>query len=129
LNYLLDTHIWLRTQLEPQRLSRRVQTVVSDPRHRLWLSPVSVVEFGMLHRKQRLTLIEPPATWLPKAMAGLHEAVTTHEVALLANHYLGQLEDPADRILAATAHTYNLCLITADTKLAALPGIDILDNG
>jgi PIN domain nuclease of toxin-antitoxin system len=128
MNYLLDTHIWVRTQLEPNRLSRRVQRVVSDPRSELWLSPISVVEFGMLHRKHRFTLEESPSTWLPKAILGIHEAVTTHEIALLSQRYLGAVKDPADRVIAATAAVYRLCLITADGELAGLKDIEILDN-
>ena len=39
---LLDTHIWLWSTLEPQRLARRVGKALADPANELWLSPVSV---------------------------------------------------------------------------------------
>jgi len=39
---LLDTHIWVWSQLEPDRLSPQVRTALEDPEAELWLSPISV---------------------------------------------------------------------------------------
>lgn len=39
---LLDTHIWLWSVLEPERLSRRVSKEIQDMSNELWLSPISV---------------------------------------------------------------------------------------
>ena len=128
MNYLLDTHIWVWSQDESHRLGRRVQRVLNDPRSELWLSPMSMVEFGMLDRKHKFNLKEPAQTWLPKATAALHEAVMTNEVALASHRYLTVLKDPADRIIAATAAVYGLCLITADGLIGGLKDIEVLDN-
>jgi PIN domain nuclease of toxin-antitoxin system len=128
MNYLLDTHIWVWSQDEAHRLGRRVQRVLNDPRSELWLSPMSLVEFGMLDRKHKFHITEPAHTWLPKATAGLHEAVMTNEIALVSHRYLGVLKDPADRIIAATAAVYDLCLITADGLITGLKDIEILGN-
>ena len=51
---LLDTHIWLWSTLEPQRITRRVQKALADPANELWLSPVSVGELIVLLRKNVL---------------------------------------------------------------------------
>jgi PIN domain nuclease of toxin-antitoxin system len=128
MNYLLDTHIWVWSQDEAHRLGKRVQRVLSDSRTERWLSPMSLVEFGMLDRKHKFNLKVPAQLWLPKAVAGFHEAVMTNEVALASQRYLGVLQDPADRIIAATAAVYGLCLITADGQLVKLKDIEILDN-
>ena len=125
---LLDTHIWVRTQLEPGRLSRRVQKVLSDSRSELWISPMSVAEFWMLHRKKRIELDELPEDWLPKALMGLREAPVINEVATVSGRYLDTLPDPADRIIAATAAVYSLRLVTADDALCALKDIEVLPN-
>ena len=45
---LLDTHIWLWSTLEPQRLTRRVDKALRNPVNELWLSPVSVGELVVL---------------------------------------------------------------------------------
>jgi len=43
-NLLLDTHIWLWSQLEPKKLGRRVTSELSNTGNELWISPVSVWE-------------------------------------------------------------------------------------
>ena len=50
---LLDTHIWVWSHLEPERLAKRVAVALVDPSNELWLSPVSVWEFlVVVHRRQ-----------------------------------------------------------------------------
>jgi PIN domain nuclease of toxin-antitoxin system len=48
---LLDTHIWLWSVLEPERLSRRVSKEIQDMSNELWLSPISVWELIVLWQK------------------------------------------------------------------------------
>src|SRR5262245_15865275 len=45
LKLLLDTHIWLWSQLAPERLSKKVARALEAPTSELWLSPISVWEF------------------------------------------------------------------------------------
>jgi PIN domain nuclease of toxin-antitoxin system len=127
---LLDTHIWLWSTLEPQRLTRRVDKALADPANELWLSPVSVGELIVLLRKGRLTLPNDVAAWVAKTMEDLQltEAPLTVEVALaiaLINFPHG---DPADHFLAATAKVFDLTLVTGDEHLLHLPGIRVLAN-
>jgi PIN domain nuclease of toxin-antitoxin system len=53
---LQDTHIWLWSLLEPDRLARRVAEELEKPDNELWLSPVSVWEFLILVEKGRVSL-------------------------------------------------------------------------
>jgi PIN domain nuclease of toxin-antitoxin system len=80
---LLDTHIWLWSALDPQRLTRRLHKALVDPANELWLSPASVGELIVLLRKGRLTLPDDVAAWVAKTMADLQltEAPLTVEVA------------------------------------------------
>ena len=55
---LLDTHIWIWSVGEPQRLTRRVAKELDDAQNELWLSPVSIWEALLLHRKHRLKIPE-----------------------------------------------------------------------
>lgn len=41
---LLDTHIWLWYLLGDQRFPMHLQTVITDPKTELWLSPISIWE-------------------------------------------------------------------------------------
>jgi len=61
------------------------------------------------------------------ATAGTHEAPLTHEIALIARQ-LPLHQDPADRILAATAQIHDLTLLTADNRLLGLGSIRTLAN-
>ena len=127
---LLDTHIWLWSTLEPQRLTRRVGKALADPANELWLSPVSVAELLVLLRKGRLTLPGDFAAWVAKSMADLQltEAPLTVEVALAISAINFPHGDPADHFLAATAKVFNLTLITADERLIHLREINVLAN-
>jgi PIN domain nuclease of toxin-antitoxin system len=127
---LLDTHIWLWSALEPQRLTSRVEKALADPANELWLSPVSVGELIVLHRKRRLALPNDIAVWVAKTIQDLEliEAPLTVEVALAISSVNVPHGDPADHFLAATAKVFALTLVTADEHLMRLPGIQFLSN-
>jgi PIN domain nuclease of toxin-antitoxin system len=127
---LLDTHIWLWSALDPQRLSRRVDRELSNQDNELWLSPVSVWELSLLHRKGRMKMPQDIPSWVAATMQQLRlaEAPLTVEVALALGTFHFPHADPADHFLAATAKVLNLTLVTADENLMHLPGIQVLAN-
>jgi len=127
---LLDTHIWLWSTLEPERLSRRVDKALADPANELWLSPISVGELIVLLRKGRLTLLNDVAAWVAKTIQDLQltEAPFTVEVALAIASINFPHGDPADHFLTATAKVFDLTLVTADEHLINLPGIHVVSN-
>jgi PIN domain nuclease of toxin-antitoxin system len=127
---LLDTHIWLWSVLEPQRIARRVEHALTDSANELWLSPISIGELIVLLRKKRLELPKDIAAWVATTMADLEltEAPLTVEVALAVSSFNFPHGDPADHFLAATAKTFDLTLVTADDHLLHLPGIRVLSN-
>ncbi|MGA9511667.1 MAG: type II toxin-antitoxin system VapC family toxin [Candidatus Sulfotelmatobacter sp.] len=127
---LLDTHIWLWSTLEPQRLTGRLHKALADPANELWLSPISVGELIVLIRKGRITLPNDAAAWVVKTMQDLEltEAPLTVEVALAISSINFPHGDPADHFLAATAKVFDLTLVTADEHLLHLPGIHVLPN-
>jgi PIN domain nuclease of toxin-antitoxin system len=127
LKLLLDTHIWLWSQLEPERLGRRVQRELLDPLNEQWLSPISVWELALLQRKGRMTIPGNLSDWCSGALAGFFEAPLTHGIALMAEQ-IALHADPADRFLAATAKVLGLTLVTADERLLGLGDIATLAN-
>ena len=124
---LLDTHIWLWNFQDPRRLGRRVLRYLQDKENELWLSPMSTWEALTLNYKGRIQIKEDLATWLARATAGTREAPLTHEIALVARQ-LPLHQDPADRILAATAEVLDLTLVTADQRLLGLGTIRTMAN-
>jgi PIN domain nuclease of toxin-antitoxin system len=127
LRLLLDTHIWLWNFQDPRRLGRRVLRYLQDRENELWLSPMSTWEALTLNQKGRIRIHEDLTTWLTRATAGTHEAPLTHEIALVARQ-LSMHQDPADRILVATAEVLDLTFVTADERLLGLGNIRTLAN-
>jgi len=124
---LLDTHIWLWAVHDPKRLGKRLLQELKNEANELWLSPISTWEVLTLNFKGRVHLHGNLSEWLARATAGTHEAPLTHEIALAARQ-LPLHQDPADRILAATAQVLDLILATADERLLGLGDIRTLSN-
>jgi PIN domain nuclease of toxin-antitoxin system len=127
LRLLLDTHIWLWAIHDPTRLGRRLLHELKNESNELWLSPISTWEALTLNFKGRIHLRGDLVDWLARATAGTREAPLTHEIALIARQ-LPLHQDPADRILAATAQVLDLTLATADARLLGLAEIRTLAN-
>lgn len=130
MKYLLDTHIWLWTSMQPDRLSSRLAKILADPQNELWVSPVSVWELTILCRKGRFRVHPDIPTWVAKTVSDLRltEAPLTIEVVLALSSISFSHGDPADHFLAATAKLFDLTLVTADEKLMKAPGIKVLPN-
>ena len=124
---LLDTHIWLWLLNEPHRVGPHLSRELRDRANELWLSPISVWEALTLYRKRRIQLWPDLEQWLKNATLATHEAPLTHEIAL-ASGLLQMHDDPADRLLAATAQVLDLVLATADQRLLGLGEIRTLAN-
>jgi len=129
-NYLLDTHIWLWSLLEPRRLSKSVEGALTAPGARRWLSPLSVWEALLLIERRRLAVDAPAEEWIREALerAPVEEATVMREVAFASRTIATRHRDPIDRFLAATARVFDLTLVTSDRELFRLPGIRVLKN-
>ncbi|MGA9965213.1 MAG: type II toxin-antitoxin system VapC family toxin [Terriglobales bacterium] len=127
---LLDTHIWLWSVLEPERLSRRVSKEIQDMSNELWLSPISVWELIVLWQKGRMVPSEDIETWVRNALQTLplREAPVTYEVARETGRLQLANRDPADRFLLATAKVFELTLVTADEHLLKSRDVSVLAN-
>ncbi len=129
---LLDTHIWIWSHHEPDRLSTRVTEALVDARNELWLSPISLWEFLVLVQKGKLGVQGglDPRIWIDEAMrkVPMQEAPITRQVAVQSRFMELEHEDPADRFLAATAEVHDLVLVTADRRLLRGKGFRSLAN-
>ncbi len=127
---LLDTHIWIWSHVEPERLSRTVSSALVASENELWLSPISVWEFLLLAERGRLILSGGAQDWIATAWARapLNEAPLNREVALRSRAVRVPHQDPADRFIAATAEVYDLTLVTGDENLLKGKGYAKLGN-
>jgi PIN domain nuclease of toxin-antitoxin system len=129
-NLLLDTHIFLWSMLEPERLSKKVAGELQKQENQLWLSPISSWEIMLLEKKGKIVLDPDSASWLREAFkrVPVKEARINHEIAIQSCLIKLPHQDPADRLLAATAVIYGLTLVTADTRLIGSKVCKLLRN-
>lgn len=113
---LLDTHVWLWMQAEPERLSSDARVALEDERNELHLSAASAWEIAIKYELGRLTLPEPPASYVPSRLQrqGVVGMPIEHRhavaVATLPRHH----RDPFDRLLIAQAQTETMAIVTVD---------------
>jgi PIN domain nuclease of toxin-antitoxin system len=130
LRLLLDTHVWLWSLVDPDRLVRRVRAALGRPGAEVWLSPISVWELLVLTERGRVKLDADARAWAREALerSPVDEAPLTHEVAIRSREVALPHQDPADRFLVATALVYELVLVTADATLIESRACPILPN-
>lgn len=120
---LLDTHIWLwyaegiSERLRPPSVKKLDDARRADG---LVVSAISVWEIGVLSAKGRIQISVPLRDWVENALGvpGILFAPLDAAAAAESTLLPGELhEDPADRILIATARTRNIPLATRDDDI------------
>lgn len=127
---LLDTHIWLWSLRDPDKLAPRVRAELTAARNELWLSPISVWEALLLARRGRVSVEGDATRWIDDMLRATprREAPLTSEVVVASERLELPQRDPADRFIAATAAVYDLTLVTADERLMHAGTIKVLPN-
>jgi PIN domain nuclease of toxin-antitoxin system len=118
-NLLLDTcaMLWLAEGIELTADARKAATD-----GRLNVSPISVWEIANLVRKNRIVLAMPVAKWFRQTMDIMTAAMSELTVEILATSCElpgSPPNDPADRILIATAREASMVLMTRDKQILA----------
>lgn len=128
MNFLPDTHIRLWSLLDPDRLSNRARSQLTEPANTLALSPVSVREALVLAEKGRVLLDPGPWSWIRAALTvrPMRPIPVAFDVALGSRAIRLGHDDPADRFIAATIRVHGLVLATADRSLLRCPDIEVL---
>jgi PIN domain nuclease of toxin-antitoxin system len=119
LNLLLDTHVFLWLQTDPERLGEHLR-VVEDQRTTLLLSAASSWEIAIKYQLGKLPLPEAPERYVPVRMRAIGaEALAVEHPHALAVATLPPLHrDPFDRLLVAQATLLDLTIATADPSVA-----------
>ena len=114
---LLDTHVFLWLQTEPERLGEQLE-LVEDTTNVILLSAASAWEVALKAASGRLQLPEPAPAYVRSRMnaSGLSELPVTHahatHVATLPR--FDDHTDPFDRLLIATAQVESVPVLTFD---------------
>lgn len=128
---VLDTHAWIWWVAGPEQISRRAQEEIdrATEREEVFISSISAWEIALLVRKGRLELTMPVEDWIARteALPFVQFIPLDNRIALRSNHLPGEIhEDPADRIIIATALTLGASLVSKDTRIRNYPHIETI---
>jgi len=127
MTHLLDTNAWLRVVARPDELSPTVRRLISQ--HGILpfgLSAISIWEVTLKARKGKLELLPSTEQWLQSALGRNLVQVLSIDAAIarLANELPGVFhEDPADRLIAATARHRRLTVVTSDARIRSYDAV------
>jgi PIN domain nuclease of toxin-antitoxin system len=128
-SYLLDTHIWIWSQENPEHLGQKSRRELTDISRERFVSAISTLEIARLIHLGLLRLRHRFAEWKQFSLAALNASTldVIHEIAWEAYNLPGRFHnDPADRVLVAMARIANLTLITADDLILRYPHVKTL---
>jgi PIN domain nuclease of toxin-antitoxin system len=125
---VLDTHVWVWWVSGVEPLPPKPRRLISAAREQkaVYLSSISVWEVAQLAARGRLQLTMDVVDWVAKseALPFIHFIPVDNAIALKSVQLPGILhQDPADRIIIATALTLGFPLVTRDEKIARYPHI------
>jgi PIN domain nuclease of toxin-antitoxin system len=126
---LLDTHVWLWWNTEPDRLAPSAVRQIENPRNEVFLSAASVWEMAIKRRLGKLPIPEPVGTYVARRLDS--DPVTALPVTLSHAAGVEALEglhrDPFDRVLIVQSRHEGLRLLTVDDLVLAYgsPTVDV----
>lgn len=126
--YLLDTHVLLWLLVSPERVAAQARAALADKQNVLLVSAASAMEVATKTRLGRLNAGHGlTAAWTARTTEiGAEHLPISADHAVLAGSMTWANRDPFDRFLVAQALRENLILVTVDSKLLTLPGLNTL---
>jgi PIN domain nuclease of toxin-antitoxin system len=129
---LLDTHILVWWRLDLKRLTRdqiRRLQYLENRQEPIAISAITLWEIAMLSARGRIEIAEPLEVWLAEIEGNplievlpLTARVAAESVNLGSDFH----NDPADRMIVATACLHGLPLMTADERIHRWGKVPIL---
>jgi PIN domain nuclease of toxin-antitoxin system len=112
----------------PEQLSGPARDEIDQARQRgeVCISSISAWEVALLVRKGRLELTAPVDDWIARseALPFIRFVPVDNRIAYRSNSLPGDLhDDPADRMIVATALTLGAPLVSRDTKIRDYPHV------
>ncbi len=120
---LLDTHIFLWFISGDARLPDGMRESIRNPSDEVYLSVASLWEIIIKHQLGKLSLPQPPESYIPAqrerhliASLSLDEASVAQLPQLPPIHH-----DPFDRMLICQALEHGLTIVTIDSLMSSYP--------
>ncbi len=120
---LLDTHVLIWSVSEHERLSARVNELLSDDRNTPVFSVVALWEIAIKFALGKPDFDIDPKVMRPALLAHGYEELTVTGPHVVAVANLPSIHrDPFDRLLIAQSQVEGIALLTADRTIAEYPG-------
>ncbi len=125
---VLDTHAWIWWVSSPEYLSETAKQIIDEAAtgKNIFISCISAWEIAILVSRGRLKLTMSPADWIAasEALPFFDFVPVSNSIALKSVQLPGILHnDPADRIIIATAVSLGATLVTKDEKIRNYPHV------
>jgi PIN domain nuclease of toxin-antitoxin system len=125
---VLDTHAWIWWVSSPEFLSETAKQIIDEAvtEKNVFISSISTWEIAILVSRGRLKLTMSPADWVAasEALPFFDFVPVSNSIALKSVQLPGILHnDPADRIIIATAVSLGAVLVTKDEKIRNYPHV------
>ena len=120
MNLLLDTHVLIWNMAQESKVGPKTRILLESKETRISIASITTLEIGQLIYKGRLTALISVQEIIKRSIEYLmaEECPLTHEIAIESYNLPEPFHnDPADRILAATARLHDLILLTADARI------------
>ena len=119
---VLDTHVLLWWVSNPEQLSKKARSTIERTisEGSIYISSISAWEIAMLVDRKRLALTMDVKDWITRceSIPYIKFVPVTNGIAINAVQLTGDIHnDPADRIIIATALSMGATLVTMDQKL------------
>ncbi len=128
---LLDTHAWIWFVSNPELISTHAMEKINEAVHKkaVLISSISVWEVSLLVKRNRLSLTLDLKEWISRSesLPFFSFLPVDNEIAHKSVLLPPPLhDDPADRIIIASAIIKNAILITKDKKMQNYPKVKSL---
>ncbi len=125
---VLDTHVWVWYLNNSDQTSEEASASIERAKEekKIYISCISTWEILILEKKNRLKFTTSASLWIRKSenLSFLEFVPINNTIVELSTTLPGKLhQDPADRLILATAHYLGFPLITKDKKLRDYPHI------
>ncbi|MFZ2656212.1 MAG: type II toxin-antitoxin system VapC family toxin [Victivallales bacterium] len=123
---LLDTCAIIWTVSNPERLTEIAKSAITSKTAEIFVSPISCAEIACLSERRRIELDRHWKTWFNHFIEINGWTVVPIDLKIIQEAYSlpGHFhEDPADRIIVATARSNECHIVTSDRKILDYPDV------
>ena len=123
---LLDTHVWIWSQEDPDRLGSQTKRLVLGAEHENHVCTISTLELARLVAAGAVSVSIALREWVERALRAIQARTVqvSHEIAMEAYSLPEPFhKDPADRLLVAASRCHELIVLTADERILRYRGV------